>query len=243
MFYPDRVLTIRPQDKVLEIGPGASPHPRANFFLDKRFDDPAELLAQFGLSKRTEELKNLTYYDGGKFPYADNAFDYTICSHVLEHVDAPELDLFFSEITRISKRGYIEVPSAFYEFICYTHVHKWINGNAGKELRFYRKDLLPEIALFKTFRSLFYNCDYNLIELFPRYREIFFIGFEWEENISYRVVDYLDALFGKEELTIFNGKITTSDFYTPPLPKFRELLKLNIMKLRDIIQRKCKFSI
>lgn len=244
MFYPDRLQSILPCDKVLEIGPGALPHPRANAYLDKRFDDPVELDAQFGLAKRKEKLENLTYYDGGKFPYADNAFDYTICSHVIEHVEESELDLFFSELTRVSQRGYIEVPNVFYELICYTHVHKWLIGNEGKTLRFYRKDLLPDISIFTTFRSLFYNCDQNLIELFPRYREVFFIGFEWEDNIDYCIVDSLDKLFGERELAFLNGKITTSDFYGgPPLPSARELLKLNMLKLRDILRRRCRLPL
>ena len=218
MFYPDRLKSIRPYDKVLEIGPGALPNPRADAYLDKRFDDPAELDAQFGHASRKEEPKNLTYYDGGKFPYEDNAFDYTICSHVLEHIEAPELDLFFSELTRVSQRGYIEVPNVFYELICYTHVHKWLIGNEGKHLRFYNKALLPDIALFSTFRSIFYNCDQDLIQLFPRYREAFFIGFEWQRTLNWRIVDSLDELFGECELSFLNGKIATSDFYITAHP-------------------------
>ena len=44
-----------------------------------------------------------------KLPFKDKEFDYVILSHVLEHV--PNLIEFISEIERISKAGYIELPT------------------------------------------------------------------------------------------------------------------------------------
>ena len=40
----------------------------------------------------------------GQFlPFSDKAFDYVICSHVLEHVEDP--DLLISELMRVSNTG------------------------------------------------------------------------------------------------------------------------------------------
>tara|TARA_B110000438_G_C15814922_1_gene651499 strand:- start:1019 stop:1666 length:648 start_codon:yes stop_codon:yes gene_type:complete len=44
-----------------------------------------------------------------KLPFNDKEFDYVILSHVLEHV--PNLLDFASELERISKAGYIELPT------------------------------------------------------------------------------------------------------------------------------------
>ena len=44
MFFPDKIKRIRKTDRVLEIGPGGSPHPRADVLLELRFDDPREAL-------------------------------------------------------------------------------------------------------------------------------------------------------------------------------------------------------
>jgi len=48
-----------------------------------------------------------------KFPFEDNEFDFVIASHVLEHVHDPIH--FCKELCRIGKRGYIEVPTPFWD--------------------------------------------------------------------------------------------------------------------------------
>ena len=44
-------------------------------------------------------------------PFKDKEFDFVIASHILEHVDDPFK--FCNELTRIGKRGYIEVPTPY----------------------------------------------------------------------------------------------------------------------------------
>ena len=44
-------------------------------------------------------------------PFKDKEFDFVIARHILEHVEKP-FD-FCKELSRISKRGYIEVPTPF----------------------------------------------------------------------------------------------------------------------------------
>jgi uncharacterized protein YbaR (Trm112 family) len=48
-------------------------------------------------------------------PFRDGAFDFVIASHVLEHSVQPEK--FLSELQRVARAGYIEVPDAFMERI------------------------------------------------------------------------------------------------------------------------------
>src|SRR5690349_25177201 len=51
--------------------------------------------------------------DKAPFPFADKQFDFAICSHTLEDVRNPLW--VCSEIIRVAKRGYIEVPSREWE--------------------------------------------------------------------------------------------------------------------------------
>ena len=57
-------------------------------------------------------------------PFADNSFDYIICSHVLEHVEKPEL--LIHELMRVGSRGYIETPSEIAERLYGWPYHNWI---------------------------------------------------------------------------------------------------------------------
>ena len=44
-----------------------------------------------------------------KLPFKDNEFDFVITSHVIEHVE--DFQFFIKEIERISKKGYVELPT------------------------------------------------------------------------------------------------------------------------------------
>ena len=115
MFYPERIKSIKPGDRVLEIGPGATPYFRSDVFLELAYEYDKERIAQSGHIGILKTNKQIVYYDGGKFPFEDNEFDYVICSHVLEHV--PNADSFLVEIQRVAKKGYIEFPTIYYDYI------------------------------------------------------------------------------------------------------------------------------
>jgi hypothetical protein len=83
MFYPEKICNIKYTDRVLEIGPGATPHARSDEFLELIFENEADRIAQSGHIGILKSEKPIHYYDGGKFPFDDNSFDYIICSHVL----------------------------------------------------------------------------------------------------------------------------------------------------------------
>lgn len=142
MFFSERIASIRPGDRVLEIGPGSTPHARANEFLEYQFDDPQVALVQRGnvLANPNFRGRTVSYYDGGRFPFADNAFDYVIASHVVEH--APDPQGFMSELFRVGGgRGYIEFPLPPYEYLFDLDVHLsyvWFD-QAGETLHYMRK--------------------------------------------------------------------------------------------------------
>ena len=62
-----------------------------------------------------QDLSN--YYQDKKFirltekklPFKDKEFDFVVASHVMEHVE--DIDFFIKELERVSKKGYIELPT------------------------------------------------------------------------------------------------------------------------------------
>lgn len=115
MFYPHLITGISRGDRVLEVGPGGRPHRRADVLLEYDFADPGEALAQRGYANALKTSKQMVYYTGNRFPFDDNAFDYVICSHVIEHV--PNVEAFVAELFRVAPRGYLEYPTILYEYL------------------------------------------------------------------------------------------------------------------------------
>ncbi len=102
-----RKLNIRKSDRVLEVGSGNRPYIRSDVLCDKYFGGQDERGGPI-LVDRPFVVCDVT-----ALPFADNSFDYVICTHVAEHVDEPEK--VFEELMRVSKRGYIETPNRYCE--------------------------------------------------------------------------------------------------------------------------------
>ena len=87
---------------------------------------------------RLSSFKNQNFLkaDGEDLPFKDNEFDYSICIHVLEHVENP--DKFLQEQMRVAKKGYIETPSLIGEHLHPKKSHKWVILNINNILiKFY----------------------------------------------------------------------------------------------------------
>ena len=113
---------LQPSDLVLDVGGWACPFNRADWILDAEPYGTRGFYATVGLpgyqGGREERFSESTWVrrdicDKTPWPFADKQFDFSICSHTLEDVRDP---LFVcSELIRVSKRGYIEVPSRLAE--------------------------------------------------------------------------------------------------------------------------------
>jgi len=73
------------------------------------------------------ENKKFVLIDNKKLPFKDKEFDFVYASHVIEHVE--DVLTFIRELNRISKRGYIELPSMLEDNIVLSDNsikdHKW----------------------------------------------------------------------------------------------------------------------
>lgn len=202
MFFPERIKNIKSADKVLEVGPGSLPFIRANTFLERNFSSE-ESVAQRGFAEKINLSAKTVFYDGGRFPFADNEFDYVICSHVLEHVPMEELDLFISELKRVAKKGYLEFPNIFYELINYQPVHLWLMNFRDGRIYFFDKKGFETNFIHQVYREMVYANNLISEQLFSNYKELFFYGFEWEDDIHYKIVDDLDAIINKEDYLFY----------------------------------------
>jgi SAM-dependent methyltransferase len=115
MFFPERIKGIRDGDRVLEIGPGSSPFARADVLLELKYSSIEEYKFQCGDEGMLNVDPRTVYYDGGRLPFEAGAFDYVICSHVLEHVTDPVA--FCTEVFRVGRAGYFEYPLIYYEYV------------------------------------------------------------------------------------------------------------------------------
>ncbi len=93
---------------VLDVGSGDKPSWRADVLLDRYLDE--EHAGQRSGHDHARVTRPLFNADAARMPFADGAFDYTICSNVLEHV--PDPAGVIAELMRVSRAGYIEVPEA-----------------------------------------------------------------------------------------------------------------------------------
>ena len=71
--------------------------------------------------------KKFVLINSDKLPFKDNEFDFVYASHVIEHVD--DILIFTKELQRISKNGYIELPTLLEDNIILSDNsikdHKW----------------------------------------------------------------------------------------------------------------------
>lgn len=186
MFFPEKLMSIRSTDSVLEIGPGGTPHYRSNAFLELLFDDQKSRISQRGGVLKDPNFGNrpVYYYDGGVFPFDDGQFDYVICCHVIEHVQNPVS--FISEINRISSgRGYLEYPLITYEYLYNfnVHLHFMKFDFENRVLRYLPKN---ETALsdFTNVNSFFNETlEKGWDDLCAANKKLFFEGLEYNQPI------------------------------------------------------------
>jgi len=217
MFFADRIISIKPTDRVLEIGPGGSPHPRSNVLLERVFTSE-EAAAQRGHAPGLSGKHDIVYFEGGRFPFDDMAFDYVICSHVLEHVE--DVPAFVAELCRVAPRGYLEFPTVYYDYIYNFRVHRSFLYYTSEEIRWMSKDIVP-LAVFKPVQKFFYHSlNAGFDEMVVSLKDQFFTGFEWSGPVVTREVTDLAEVCPVDDSFVF-----PPNPLKPPPVKSIELLK------------------
>jgi hypothetical protein len=139
--------TLHDSAVVLDIGGWAKPFARADRVLDLMPYDTRGLYGNAGSGP--ERFTEQSWFvrdicDHEPFPFADGEVDFCICSHTLEDIRDPIW--VCSEINRIAKAGYIEVPSRLEEqsygvhgpWVGWTH-HRWLVDVGSQGIEFVAK--------------------------------------------------------------------------------------------------------
>jgi len=234
MFFPEKIVSIIDTDRVLEVGPGGSPHTRSDVLLEKNFkeDDARE---QRGHAPALKTDKELVFYEGNKFPFEDNEFDYVICSHVLEHVPSTEIVSFLSEIQRVGKRGYLEFPTIYYDYIYNFPKHLTFLLYEDGVIKYLGKEK-TQIHLFQPVQDFFYNSAIaGHVSLTQSLKVYFFQGFEWQGNIPVKEADNVQGVVYKKEVSetitnVINKNISVKQKIKNKLSIYRRVIKIYILR-------------
>jgi len=146
------VETLPAGHRVLDVGGGAAPFPRANHVIDALPFDAAGAGSDGSIDRpssastlRPNQWTQWDLCERRPWPFPDKSFDFAVCSHVLEDLRDPIW--VCSELSRVAKAGYIEVPSRVLEqsrgvehprFAGYLH-HRWLISNTSGTLEFRHK--------------------------------------------------------------------------------------------------------
>lgn len=141
VFHQRRIAVPVGDDAlVLDVGSGDKPSWRADVLLDRYTG--AEHAAQRSGHASARVSRPLFDADAADMPFRDGAFDYVICSNLLEHVRDPAA--VAAELTRVARAGYIEVPEAASAKIVDFPSHVWWcrmeDGDDGPTLVMTAKD-------------------------------------------------------------------------------------------------------
>lgn len=150
--------------KILDLGCGDRPNHYATHVADVR-----------DMSRKVNGKDFKLIIPDKALPYENKEFDFVICSHVIEHVK--NINFFLNEIQRISKKGYIEVPSRLEDNLIFINKkdHIWwfkFDDDEQKLLYCKRKQFLEPVMSV--------NLGWKFRENF---RESFVLELLWEDKI------------------------------------------------------------
>jgi len=171
---------VAPEALVLEVGSGENPYARANVLLDAY-----EVTRQrHWVPLKADRPTVLGFVE--RLPFKDKAFDFIIASHVLEHSSDPAR--FLSELQRVGRGGYIEVPDAFMERIIPYRDHRLeiTERNGALVIRKKRADVIDQ-----DLAELYGHRVSGLIggQLIPKRPFQFHVRFYWKDRINFTVLN------------------------------------------------------
>ena len=194
---------IPPSARVLDIGSGGCPFPRANFLVD-RYRNPTPHRA----GEVVRAGRPLTVADVQALPFDDKSFDFVCCCHMLEHVEDPIRAT--AELMRVAGRGYIETPTFMKDgLFCWAGpVHKWHVVGIADALCFfeYSPRQLEGIRSAAWHDIVFSRWHHPIQEAFVRNQDLFNVVFPWRDRFSVYVFR-LDGSVQSSNARIQSGRM------------------------------------
>ena len=161
----NKKLKENPNWNILDIGCGYT----ANFYANVVAD--VQDLSSFYKNKKFIKINNK------KLPFKDNEFDFVVTSHVIEHVE--DFEFFIKEIERVSKQGYIELPTRLGDNLVFENLieHIWwfkYDDEMNLLLASRKNQIIEPFITVSTSKKL------DLI-----FRESFVLELLWEKKIDF----------------------------------------------------------
>ena len=175
--FIQKTLSLNPEWNILDIGCGHGANKYATTVCDIQ-----------DLSKHYPE-KIFTRLVEKKLPFKDGEFDFVIASHVMEHVD--DIEFFISELERVSKKGYIELPTMLEDNLVFENKkdHLWHMDFDDVEFQLLISKKIQYFEPILTVSSI-----KKLNEVF---RKSLVLELLWEDNIDYKVNKFIEKKFDK----------------------------------------------
>ncbi len=164
---------------VLEIGSGGSPQVRADVLVDRFYIDD---LGHRSGQEIYKDKRPLIVADGERLPFADKAFDYVYCVHVIEHTDNP--GAFLDEMSRVSKAGYLECPNPALERVLDVPQHQWYITNSQGKLLIHPKTI--DNTITGIYDKLYFHALSNHY-IVRHYWDLFTVMLDWTDRIEYQI--------------------------------------------------------
>ncbi len=187
--YQNNVMNwdINSNELVLDIGCGGWPFKRANHLADKFPDKTTHRVEALARDDRP-----FFEVDLERLPFDNLGYDFVFCSHVLEHLDNPGQAI--RELTRIGRRGYIEVPTRLsdilFNFTRLPNHHRWHGMVQGETLVFVEWNEWERHDLgnfyFNSLQSEYHN---QFQDFFEQNRDLFFASYHWSESVDFLIID------------------------------------------------------
>lgn len=165
--FINQTLEANPNWNILDVGCGYT----ANKFA-KTVSDVQDLTSFYKEKKFVRILNK-------KLPFKDNEFDFVIASHVIEHVE--DFQFFITEIERVSKQGYIELPTRLGDNLVFENLNDhiwWFKYDDELKLLIASKknQILEPFVTVSTAKKLEFI-----------FRESLVIELLWENKIDYKI--------------------------------------------------------
>jgi|TARA_B110000444_G_C18769063_1_gene561531 ubiquinone/menaquinone biosynthesis C-methylase UbiE len=168
----DRKLKENRDWHVLDIGCGYTAHKYASVIADVQ-----------DFSNFYKEKKFIKITDK-KLPFKDKEFNFVIASHVIEHVE--DFQFFIQEIERISKQGYIELPTRLGDNLVFENLkdHIWW---------FKYDDELSTLVASKKSQILEPFVTVSTVKKLEKiFREDLVLELFWEDKINFKIDSSLE---------------------------------------------------
>ena len=147
--HSETEIAIPADWRVLDVGSGDCPHPRADVLADRYLGATEHRCGRV----LTVDDRPTLLADACSLPFATRAFDFVIASHIAEHVPNP-LRLC-DELRRVSRAGYIETPGPLTDYLLGERFHVWsVRARRGQLL--FRPLLAPRNSLGRWISQVFY---------------------------------------------------------------------------------------